>query len=214
MNKLYLLTIAILIFACSPSRFIQPLEKDQQALSFHLGGSLIDYSGLTIPVPLSSITYGNGVRENLTLYGSLHTTSLLFNNLHLEVGGLTNLMIQDGWIPAISTSLTLNYVSEISQGNTKLWPQIDGNFYWSFKDQKHRVYSGFSTWIDPDLLNENFAVTNPHLGYNRKVGKWQLGIELKFLAPTYDNTKTFVPYESLLGKTGATGIYFNINKPF
>ena len=214
MNKLFLLIVSLLIFSCSPSRFVQPLEKDQQALSFHMGGSLIDYSGLTIPVPLTSITYGNGLKENLTLYGSLHTTSLLFNNLHLEVGGLTKIKHQENWIPAISSALTLNYVSELTLGNTKLWPQMDANFYWNFKEQKHRLYVGCSAWIDPNLLNDNIGVIHPHLGYNRRIGKWQLGAELKFLASGYNNSKTFVPYKSLLGDYGATGFYLNITKPF
>lgn len=214
MNKLYIFIISLLFFSCSPSRFVQPLEKGQQALSFHVGGSLIEFGESTIPVPLTSIVYGNGIKENLTVFGSLHTTSLLFNNLQLEVGALTEIRSQENWIPAISSNLTLNYVSEISKGNAKVWPQIDGNFYWHLKKQKHRIYIGCSAWIDPNLLNDNIGVINPHLGYNRKIGKWQIGAELKFLASGYDNSKTFVPYKSLLGEYGATGLYLNITKPF
>ena len=214
MNKLFFLLVSFLIFYCSPSRFVQPLEKKQQALSFHMGGSLIDYGGLTIPVPLTSLTYGNGIKDNLTLIGSLHTTSLLFNNLHLELGGLTKIKSQENWMPAISSALILNYISELNEGDTKLWPQMDANFYWNFKEQKHRFYMGCSAWFDPNLFNDNIGVINPHLGYNRQVGKWQLGTELKFLAPGYNNSKTFVPYQSLLGEYGAAGLYFNITKPF
>ena len=87
--------LALTVLSCAPSRFIEPLSKNQQALSFNIGGSLIDYGGTTIPIPLTSLTYAYGLSNNLTAFGSLHTTSLIFNNLQMEIGVLSQIRDQD-----------------------------------------------------------------------------------------------------------------------
>ena len=215
MNKYTIVLFILTMSACAPSRFIQPLNEGEQAIGFNLGGSLIDYNGATIPVPLTSITYGKGVSEKLTAFGSLHTTSLLFNNFQAEVGILSEFRKQEGWIPAFSSTLVLNFVSELSEGNPKLWPQIDGNAYWSFKDNKQLPYIGYSLWIDPKIINSNgIGIINPHIGYRYQIGSWDLSAEMKLLAPGHDKSKVFVPYQSLQGDKGATGLYFNVSKRF
>jgi hypothetical protein len=212
--KYYLyLCLLILATACAPSRFVAPLAEGEQALNVHLGGSLIDYSGSTIPVPLSSITYAKGMSEKLTVFGGLHTTSLAFNNLQLEAGLVSKVLEQKGWQPALSSAIAFNLVTELSEGNTKLWPQVDGNAYWQIK--QHRPYLGYAVWIDPNLMDENaLGVLNPHIGYTYTHGEWDFNTELKFLAPGYDNSKVFVPYKSLQGDKGATGVYLSISKRF
>ncbi len=214
MNKIVLILI-VCVTACAPSRFVEPLEKGEQALSFNLGGSLIEYGGMTIPVPLTSLTYANGISEKLTVFGSLHTTSLLFNNFQTEVGALSHIRHQERWIPAFSSALALNYITELSVGNAKLWPQIDGNAYWHLNAKKHRLHLGYSIWIDTQMLDENrLAIINPHLGYTYKMKSLDFGAELKFLAPSEDNSKVFLPYQSLTGDKGATGFYLSLTKRF
>lgn len=212
----YLIAVCILTMsACAPSRFVQPLSEGEQAIGFNLGGSLIDYSGTTIPVPLTSITYGKGISEKLTAFGSLHTTSLLFNNFQIEAGVLSEFRKQEGMIPAFSSALTLNFVTELSEGNAKIWPQIDGNAYWALKENKHMPYLGYSIWIDPNIMSDNgIGIINPHFGYRYRMGSWDVSTEMKLLAPGHDNSKVFVPYKSLQGSKGATGVYFNISKRF
>lgn len=212
----YLIPLLILTMsACAPSRFVQPLAAGEQAIGFNLGGSLIDYNGTTIPVPLTAITYGNGLKEQLTVFGSLHTTALLFNNLQLEGGAVAQWKEQEGWKPAISTAITFNFITELSEGNAKLWPQIDGNAFWNFKDKKYTTYLGYSLWIDNKIMADNgLGLFNPHLGYTYRKGSWDLNAELKFLAPGFDNSKVFIPYQSITGTQGATGIYFNVSKRF
>lgn len=201
--------------ACAPSRFVKPLAAGEQAIGFNLGGSLIDYNGTTIPVPLTALSYGNGLRENLTLFGSLHTTALLFNNLQLEVGAVSQWRQQEGWKPGLSNALAFNFISELSEGNAKLLPQIDGNAFWNFKNNKHTTYLGYSLWIDNKIMaNNGLGVFNPHLGYTYRKGDWDFNAELKFLAPGFDNSMLFVPYQSVLGNQGASGLYFNISKRF
>lgn len=214
MNKTFLILL-ICISSCAPSRFVEPLDEGEQAVSFNVGGSLIEYGSLTIPVPLTSLTYANGLTEKLTVFGSLHTTSLVFNNLQAEVGALSLIRKQERWMPAFSSALALNFITELSEGNAKLWPQIDGNAYWHLNAKKHRLHLGYSIWIDTQMLDENrLGVINPHFGYSYRMKSYDLGAELKFLAPGVDNSKVFLPYQSIMGDRGATGIYLTLTKRF
>jgi hypothetical protein len=214
MNK-GLLILLICVSSCAPSRFIEPLDKGEQAVSFNIGGSLIEYADMTIPVPLTSLTYGNGIIEKLTVFGSLHTTSLIFNNFQTEVGIVSHVRDQERWIPAVSSSLALNFITELSKGNVKLWPQIDGNAYWNLNANKHRFHLGYSIWIDTQMLDENrIGVINPHFGYTYKMKTYELGAELKLLASGADNSKVFLSYQSIMGDRGATGIYLTLTKRF
>jgi hypothetical protein len=43
---------------------------------------------------------------------------------------------------------------------------------------------------------------------------YELGTELKLLAPGTDNSKVFLPYQSIMGDRGATGIYLTLTKRF
>jgi hypothetical protein len=215
MKKYFFLIFMAVLFSCGPSRFIQPLEEGKQAISVHLGGSLIDYNDVTIPIPLTSVTYANGLTDMVTVFGSVHTTSLFFNNLQLEVGVLSQFKKQEKWIPAYSSALVLNFITEMNEGNSKLWPQLDGNVFWHFMGHKNRLHIGYSFWIDPKMLDESkFAIFNPHIGYTRQIKNWNVGVELKFLAPTYDNSKLFIPYQSITGDRGANGIYLQVTKQF
>jgi hypothetical protein len=215
MNKILYLSLIISFLSCAPSRFVRPLNKSESAVSFNFGGALIDYNGATIPVPLTSFTYGYGLNDKLTVFTGLHTTSLLFNNFQMEVGALKQIKMQNAWVPAISSALVFNYVTELQEGNPKLWPQLDANAFWNVKNKKHQIHLGYSLWVDFKMIEDNrFAIINPHIGYTYKMKSWDIGTEIKLLAPGSNNSKLFVPYQSLLGDRGATGIYVNLSKRF
>ena len=69
----------LLFAACAPSRYIKPLEVGQHAVQVNFGGPVAKIPGIgAIPMPLTSVGYGYGLKNNLTLFGNLHTTSFLF----------------------------------------------------------------------------------------------------------------------------------------
>jgi hypothetical protein len=59
----------LIFYSCAPTRFVKPLDKKQQAVNLSLGGPLIGYSGLTIPMPFLTATYGYGIDSTLTGFG-------------------------------------------------------------------------------------------------------------------------------------------------
>ncbi|MGC6428939.1 MAG: hypothetical protein ACON4Y_01340 [Flavobacteriales bacterium] len=212
-KKYWIIVVIAFTFSCASSKFIEPLEKKQSAISLDIGGPLIDFNGATIPVPLSSINYGYGLKENLSVFSSLHLTSLVFNNFHSEIGVLKKIYFQNKFIPSVSSSFSLNFITELSLGNSKIWPQIESNAFW--KIGKNRLHLGGLIMIDSEIVNTDVAyLINPHIGYTKSFNKINVGVEVKFLAPLNDNTKVFLPYNSLTGDYGATGVYLNFTKRF
>lgn len=206
--------------SCAPTRFVEPLEEKQHAVGFTFGGPLIEFGG-TIPVPLSGIQYGYGIKKNLTAFGALHTTSAVFGNLQLDAGVTYQFLEQKGAIPNLSVTPALNFITNFQTGTTRLWPQVDVNAFWHFSQKKHFVYAGLGNWFvlsgkrahnEPSLRR---WVMNPQIGATFKLGEsWMLTAETKFLAPLTNKSMEFVPYQSVFGNYGATGAYIGITKTF
>src|SRR5438045_2955657 len=107
----YILAFSLLVMtACAPTRFVQPLPKDHYAATASLGGPLITYSDMTIPMPLSSLALGYGIGDKTTVFGGLHTTALAFKDIQFDLGAVHELLAQDKYIPAISVAPVVNLV--------------------------------------------------------------------------------------------------------
>ncbi|MEN8928262.1 MAG: hypothetical protein ABF242_01865 [Flavobacteriales bacterium] len=221
--KKYLLylTSAIILGSCASSRFVEPLHKGEQAVAFDVGGPLIGFGDLTIPIPLTSVVYGRGIDSNLTVFGSLHLTSLLFTNLQTDFGATYRFYESSNeYIPSFSASANGNFIWDMNDTKVKFWPQLDINAYWHFGKNKHYLYAGVSNWWElastrsQDRPQLDRWLVNPQLGFVYKAKKWFYSIETKFLAPNQDNVNAFVPYVSFLGNRGANGIYLGVGYKF
>lgn len=219
MNKSIILLLSALIGACAPSRFIKPLEKNEKAVSANIGGPTLNY-GFPVPLPLTAISYAKGIDTNFTVFGSLHLTSLLFGNFQIDAGA-TYLFHENKncFIPSISGSLNGNLIWDIEDSKFKFWPQIDLNGYWEFGKKKHFVYLGISNWFELTKLRSHEQeslsrwIYNPQLGTIIKSGKLQYQIEVKYLAPNFNNEYSFVSFYSINNK-GSLGLYLSIYKTF
>ena len=58
--------VALVLGACAPARFVEPLEKGELTVGGSLGGPVISFGG-PIPMPLSSVEVGYGLDTNLTV---------------------------------------------------------------------------------------------------------------------------------------------------
>jgi len=221
MKHLIFFTIIITLASCTASRFVEPLEKGTHTVGVNFGGPLIEFGGATIPVPFSALNYGYGVDSNLTVYGGLHLTAAYFGNIQVDLGATYLLLPQNKYVPAISISPALNIVTRYNFIDTKIWPAIDINGFWNYGAKKNYAYIGISNWIELSRLrahNESALtrwVWSPQLGHNLKLKKgFQLQTEIKLLAPNHKNNEVFVPYRSLLGNRGASGVFINFIKTF
>ncbi|MGP8214201.1 MAG: hypothetical protein ACLQQ4_01420 [Bacteroidia bacterium] len=208
----------LLLNSCAPSRLIRPLEKGQKVIGANIGGPLFSYSGTIIPVPLSALMYAQGITDNTSVFGSIHTTSLLFGVAQTDIGVCQRLYYNDSLRLGISVNPTLNLADVFwpqTAGAFKCWPQLDLNVYWEFKPHKSFIYAGIENWFElaQQRADEQPQTTHwifcPQAGYTYARPKWNYSIEMKFIAPNIDNLPNVVSYQGINGM-GALGLYFTV----
>tara|TARA_B110000305_G_scaffold134785_1_gene150482 strand:- start:4190 stop:4876 length:687 start_codon:yes stop_codon:yes gene_type:complete len=219
MKLLLFLSAAMLITSCGPSRFIEPLEKDQLAVGVSLGGPFIDFAGTPIPVPLTQLEVGYGLRDDLTLHGGLHTTALFFGNAQIDVG-VTYLTpkLKGKWTPHISLAPSVNFIYDFNDRKAKLWPILDVNAYYNYGKRRNYFYFGINNYFDFAGIEtqgrNRYILLSPQVGhvFKGKERGWELFTEIKFIAPYLNSASPFVPYKGITGENGATGFYFGFRK--
>jgi len=124
-------------------------------------------------------------------------------------------------VPTLTGTLAANFIADLNDPVMRFWPEADLNASWNWGKNNHYAYVGCSNWFElrktrsHDQPQLGRWVFNPHIGNTfRGKGNMEYTIELKLMAPGRSNEKVFVPWQSLTGKTGATGVYFSIVKKF
>jgi hypothetical protein len=229
------LLILIGLASCAPARFVEPLKKGQQVITGNFGGPVAKIPGIgNIPIPYTAIGYGRGLTNKTTVFGNLHTTSLLFGIGQTDLGVSQSIWKNDKM--GVSAQGSMNILVDFYTGANRFWPQVDANYY--FKYGKHSkpvyldatrfgdvkiesnnynfFYIGVCNWIDPYKTesqgrpNAQFWIPSVQLGHQWIRTKWSYQAELKMLAPNQSNQNIVVNYPSLLNNRGALGLYFGI----
>ncbi len=229
------LLILIGLASCAPARFVEPLKRGQQVITGNFGGPVAKIPGIgNIPIPYTAIGYGRGLTDKTTIFGNLHTTSLLFGIGQTDLGVSQSIWKNDQM--GVSAQGSMNILVDFYTGANRFWPQVDANYY--FKYGKHSkpvyldatrfgdvkiesnnynfFYIGVSNWIDPYKTesqgrpNAQFWIPSVQLGHQWIRTKWSYQAELKMLAPNQSNQNIVVNYPSLLNNRGALGLYFGI----
>ena len=201
---------------------MKPLDRGQQQVSANLGGPLIGFGELTIPIPLTSISYARGLSDSLTIHGGLQTTSLLYKTIQLDAGVSYGILKPKGYIPGLSISGSLNFLADMREGNPSLYPQIDANLYWDY-GKSHFMYVGSTNWIElrgikaHERPQEKRLLTGIQFGNTWTTAKWGFTAESKWLAPSRSSLYSVVNYKSYnFGgePKGAVGVYFGVARRF
>ncbi len=214
-----LVVLLLFLASCAPSRFVKPLDKNQQAINLSLGGPIISTDDFTIPLPFLTATYGYGLDSTLTGFGSVNLTSALYGNVQVEAGVVKNITQQHGGFPGISITPEANLIYRPGTG-AKLYPQVDINAYWDFNRHRNFVYIGLCNWFElsskkaSGIQQEKHWFPSPMLGQTFVRRKWNLIIEAKILAPNLKNNYNTVDYKTPLGNNGAFGIYIGYTRKF
>ena len=207
------------LVSCSPTKFVKPLEKNQHAATVSLGGPLIDYGTLTIPVPFLTATYGYGIDSTLTGFASLNITSALYGNFQTELGITKQQFKQKNYFPAVSITPVANIIYR-NQDAYKLYPQFAINAFWEYGKRKNYFYIGLDNWFELsqkrafDVMQPNHWIPMPSLGHNFTNKKWNFILEAKVIAPDLSNQKIVVDYVTPLNNHGAFGIYMGCTRKF
>ena len=225
------LLILIGLASCAPARFVEPLKRGQQVITGNFGGPVAKIPGIgNIPIPYTAIGYGRGLTDKTTIFGNLHTTSLLFGIGQTDLGVSQSIWKNDQM--GVSAQGSMNILVDFYTGANRFWPQVDANYYFKYGkhskpvqldamckiESKHYnfFYAGLSNWFDPYKTesqgrpNAQFWIPNVQLGHQWIRPKWSYQAELKMLAPNQSNQNIVVNYPSLLNNRGALGLYFGI----
>jgi hypothetical protein len=211
----------IIISSCAPSRFVEPLQKKELAAGINFGGPVLDL-GAPIPTPLTAVEIGYGLDSNLTIHGGLHTTALYYGNFQIDLGATYKVLNQRKYIPNVSINPGFNFIYDTNDKISKFWPTFDANAYWNYGEKRSYFYAGLNNYFELSKTMANNQpqkqrwVLNPQVGHvlKSKKGSFQFTTEIKFLAPNQSNEYSFVPYKSILGNNGATGVYLGLRYIF
>lgn len=213
--------LLILSISCAHTRFVEPLNRGELSVGGGFGGPVIDFAGAPIPVPLSSLEVGYGLDTNLTVFAGGHVTSAFYGNIQLDGGLSWKFLDQNKYLPNLTCSPSLVFAYSIDDHQARLWPVLDLNSFWNYGKRNNFFYIGFNNYFDlrntsaHDQPQEHHWIFSPQIGHTLKGKKtdWRFTTELKFIAPYIKNDPVFVPYKSILGQWGTTGIYLNFSYP-
>ena len=214
-----IISFALLLSYCAPSRYVKPLKKKEQAASFSFGGPLIKFSGAPIPIPFTTLGYARGITDKLTGYGHLHTTGALFGNFQSDAGILFSVLDKEGkygftFSPALQTAFHIRNMTGF-----RLWPSLDVNAYVHFKNKESFCYGGLGSWYELSNTKahgqkqSDHMVPDIHLGLMLVKPKWRNQFEIKYLAPGIPNLPGVVDYVGVSHK-GTFGIYYSLIRKF
>ena len=211
------IVLSLFLFAaCTPSRIVKPLKKGENAVSGSFGGPLIKFAGAPIPIPFSTVSYANGLTDNITAFGGLHTTALLFGNFQTDIGICADVFKKDkigfSITPAIQTAVSYKDISSF-----RLWPSLDMNLRYELN--KGFVYTGMHNWFElnrtgvNNTVQERWLLPNYHVGFTKENTKWNHQFELKYLLPGQAIYPGVVDYIGI-NKKGAMGIFYCLTRKF
>lgn len=209
----------IYLQSCAPSRFVKPLAKNQQVVSFSFGGPIIKFDGAVVPIPFTTLGYGYGLTDKITGYANLHTTSILFGNLQTDIGATFKLYEKKS-VFGISASPALQMAYSVGNyGTFKLWPSADVNAYYHLLQKPSYLYAGVNAWVEMSgrraykQPQNRHAIPNIHIGYTIVKSKWQHQFELSYLGfgiPIYPGVVDYVG----MGGKGTLAIYYSLIRKF
>lgn len=215
--EIFALACLLLAFSCSPSNLVKPLEKGQSAVSGSIGGPAILFSGIPMPLPLSSLNYHYGIRENLSLSAGTGLTSLAFGTAQVNAGLLAGIFRpSEQKKTGLSAFVNTHFLLDRWQWNFRFYPEAGFHSYREFGN--HRFYAGGSAWFETRFpenrrTSGNFWIPMLHAGWQKSGSRWQPSVELKWIAPNQSSEHLVVDYIGPGGR-GAYGLYFGLLRKF
>lgn len=218
-NWASLATVAmVLLTACHTTRVVEPLEQGEWQVGGNIGGPFVN-GGL---LPMTSIHAAHGLKESLSLFGGIQTTTLAFQTLQLDLGAHYGLLKPNGAIPGVGVNGVLNPMIGFRDGDFRLYPEFNPVVYWQLGNEalQHHVFLSQTSWFD---LHTGKRVYNKgtlwhpaySLGYQLKMSQFQVTLEARWIKP---GSPLLIPQAEVnqLGNGGGYGVYlsfaFRFNK--
>jgi hypothetical protein len=200
---------------CSASRAVSPLGKGNTAITTSMGGPVVSYAGVPLPVPIGSVGAAHGVSDRTNIYGSFYWTPvLLFGIPGADLGVATELFGPMGARPRLMAGATTHVffgdtAAGDPRGGVRVFPDLSAIGSWPIGPHDRST-----VWTGLDLLVQTAAPADvflsPLVGAEVRPGRVGLRAELKWLAATVDNLQG-VPDWYGIGHRGALSLQLGVD---
>jgi hypothetical protein len=218
MNKYLIIAFVAILFlggACTASRVVKPLEEKEVQIGLDVGGPRVNSQ----TIPLTSLHFAYGFRENLSMFGGIHTTTLGFQTIQLDFGWTYGVLDQKGIVPGIALNTVMNPMISLRDGAFRYYHELTPNFYWELGSKnKHLFHLGFNNWFD--FAPGTFEIGEGHIwhpslqaGYRYQMKRFVLAAEYRMLNINKEIVVPQATVPNLIG-SGGHGFYFSVNYRF
>jgi hypothetical protein len=187
--------------ACSTTHVVRPLGAGNASINASLGGPLVQVGSIVTPVPILSLGGAYGVRDDVEVLAHADVTAAIYGDLHLESGIAYHPIVrQSGAVPILTLAGSVHVLTDVS--DTRVIPQVTLAAAWHVAG-KHLVYVGADNALavgcrgsgcdgsDPQAPSSPTRyVFGPLVGGELRVGHVGLVLEMKWLAPYYNEAPT------------------------
>lgn len=211
--------LACILLACNATKVVRPLSQKETIIGATFGGAVIQLGSAVTPLPLTSIYAAHGIKNNLTVFAGLHTTSLAFGVFQTDVGICRSLLTPKKWVPGLSTNIIANFMLDRWEKKASFYPQIDINAYWPYGKKQHFVYISLNNWFELRQVKAHQEAQTVHwlpsfgFGHQWQGKKLNWQAEFKYVGFNQSNQNIVVDYVSWNNK-GALGLYIGVAKKF
>lgn len=210
-TKWFIVVLAFLSLHCGVTQPVRVLPENETRLAVSLGGPVMPVGDIAIVVPYLNVGIQYGQRENMTVFGNIHTTALLFKDLGLDGGFAARLLREKGIRPEVTLKGQVYFFWDFIRGNNKrLFPTATINASYTVGDRS-LIYFGADNLYQVHQPEYFFA---PLLGYQFGLTETMtMQIETKWLAANKDTRHgIFEGTASITGK-GNVGFYLGVEMP-
>lgn len=213
----YFIFLSLFFVSCASIKTVEPLRKGEVKATADMGGPMINFNRIPLFIPLSSIGCAIGISDNVSVFSSVHTTSLMYKTFQLETSANTSLYRFDK--SGFSANWGVYSFCGLRDNKWAFYPYADINYYIHYNNKSHFAYFSFTSMIE---LHQKKAFDEPitkriipnlTLGHRWVNKKHEWGMELKYLSFNKDNRNIVVDYIAP-GNKGSFGLYMSYAKKF
>jgi hypothetical protein len=202
-------TLLLLLSGCGVTQPVRTLEEGSTQITSSFGGPIIPFDGFVIPTPYLNLGALYGYSDNISLYGNVHLTALLFKDIGIDGGAAAMLVKETGLMPEITVNGRVYFFWDVIRSNNKrFFPMI--TFIASYTTGEYSLcYFGADHLYQihkPDIF------LSPLVGYQFPLSGTLLSqIEIKWLAVNKDTHHGIFEGATSIGGAGGMGLFFGVN---
>ncbi|MBW7889316.1 MAG: hypothetical protein H3C35_13330 [Bacteroidetes bacterium] len=205
LNCFIIIFLLLYFLGCGATQPIRTLEEGASSVQASLGGPIIPFADLPVPVPYLNLGYAKGIQKNLTLFGNAHVTALLFKDAAFDAGIVSSFAKEKGMRPEITVKVQGNFFWAALRGREfRFLPTIHANGSYRVGGRSLFYFGAENNY---DLLQSQ-SLFSPFIGYQFPLSQSLfMQAETKWIAANKDTRHgIFEGYASVLGQ-GNMGLF-------